>query len=197
MNDDQGQYENNGMLARPYFNQNQPLLDKHLDASTIIENLKNLLLGKDYDQNKGMWIDSFVEFQDQSGVVVMVKQGPLMDPKKINTIINYLNMLLNSNTYLSRLDKEETNNLMWDIEKEIMPLFFRLLRRKKIDSDIMRLLWGMVDKPIYLGLKRASETSGGGMTINAATKMQHSIEHIQTAGKQHQQDSKDFKILGF
>lgn len=194
MNEDD-EYGMNGMMARPYWNQNQPLLDKHLDATQIIDNLKNLLLGKEYDASKGSWVDTVILIQDNYGTIKRVSQGPLIDPKKIQSLVNYLQMLLNSNTYLSRLDKEEVNNLMWDIEKELVPVFFRLLRRKKIDSDIMRLLWGMTDKPIFLGLKRASETSGGGMTINAATKMQHSIERIDTKGPS-QQDDKQFKIFG-
>lgn len=198
MMDDQ-EYQDVGYMPRMDATRIQPLLDKHLDASEIIDRLKNLLLGKEYDEEKGRWVDSTMEITTDNGQVVVMKQGPLIDPRKIQTLSNYLTMILNSNTYLSKLSQDEINDTMWDINKELMPLFMRLLKHRKIDADTMRLLWGMIEKPIHFGLKRASEGSAGGMTINAATKMQHSIEHIQANQRNNppEPSKKEFKALGW
>ncbi|KKK79192.1 hypothetical protein LCGC14_2835990, partial [marine sediment metagenome] len=78
--------------------------------------------------------------------------------------ISYLQMFLNPNTFLSQLDNERINDIMWDVSKKLSILFYNL--RKKIAPHERDMLWGMIEYPILLGLSRA----GNKITLDALSK---------------------------
>jgi|TARA_Y100000034_G_scaffold136810_1_gene215981 hypothetical protein len=169
-----------------------PMMSKHLDVSDILIRLKNTLLGLEYDDEEDEWkpVLTLVGY-DKEGNEVMAKEGPLMDPKEIRVTISYLQMFLNSNTFLSQVDTERINDIMWDVSKKLSILFYNL--RKKIAPHERDMLWGMIEYPILLGLSRA----GNKITLDAVSKMQQSHEIIQASPKTPTPGEKEFKILGW
>lgn len=155
-----------------------PLMSKHLDASDILDRLKKMLLGMEYNDETDEWAKS--------------KEGPLMDPREIRVTIGYLQMFLNSNTFLSQLQEDRINDIMWDVSKKLAVLFYNL--RHKLEPETRDMIWGMIEYPILLGLSRASKK----ITLDAFSKTQTSIEHIQGSPKTQQQaENKEFKVLGW
>ena len=129
----------------------------------------------------------------EDGKEIKVPEGPLTDPKDIRITIAYLQMFLNPNTYLSQVDGDRINDIMWDVCKKLGVMFYNL--RHKINSGTRDMIWGMIEYPILLGLSRANKK----ITLDALTKMQHSIEHIQAGQGRTEQQAKPpekFKLFG-
>lgn len=191
------QEDNFGYMPRFEQNTNDPLLNQHLKAGDILKQLEKMLKGQEFSEEKQDWIPSMITIRQKSenGTIIeqQMEEGPLMDPKDIRVVISYLQMFLNSNTFLGRVDDARVNDIMWDISKKLGALFYRL--RHKISPETRDLVWGMIEYPILMGLSRASNK----ITLDAISKMQHSVEHINpNQQSQGQQDNKkEFKILGW
>ncbi len=181
---------NIGYIPQQRFDQD-PMMSKHLDASEILTRLKNTLMGMEYDDEAEEWKPATITGYDEDGKKVEFEEGPLMDPKDVRITVSYLQMFLNPNTFLSRLKEEEINDIMWDVSQRLAILFYNL--KHKITSQERALLWGMIEYPIYLGLKRAD----GKITLDAVSKMQQSHEIIQATPKAPTADEKEFKVLGW
>lgn len=180
-----------GYMQRGQPQQQDSLLNKHLQTTEIIQQLKMLLMGYEYNEDTEEWVKSTIEIgTNEDGSPILAYEGPLMDAKDIRVNISYLQMFLNSNTYLSNLDVDSINNIMWEVNLKLGQMFYRLRHKLQNNRD---LLWGMIEYPIFFALNRA----GGKITLDAITKMQHSVEHIQTNQQQNQQEQKkEFKVLG-
>ena len=187
------QQDNTAYIARQPYNQ-EAMMSQHLDSSEMLLQLKNMLMGLEYDDEEDEWIPSMTVIgYNEKGEEMKVPEGPLMDPKDIRITIGYLQMFLNPNTYLSQVDADRINDIMWDVSKKLGVMFYNL--RHKINSGTRDMIWGMIEYPILLGLSRANKK----ITLDALTKMQHSIEHIQAGqGKQQQElkQPKEFKLFG-
>ena len=169
-----------------------PMMSKHLDASDILARLKNTLMGMEYDDDADEWKPVMVLIgYDKEGNEVMAKEGPIMNPKDVRITISYLQMFLNPNTFLSKIDDETINDIMWDVSKKLSILFYNL--RHKITPHERDMLWGMVEYPILLGLNRANSK----ITLDAVSKMQQTHEIIQATPKEPTPEQKEFKILGW
>ncbi len=167
------------------------MMSKHLDASEILIRLKNTLLGLEYDEEEdeckpAMMIVGYTK----KGEAVKMEEGPLMDPPDIRITISYLQNFLNSNTFLSKIDDAQINDIMWDVSKKLAILFYNL--RKKLSPHIRDMLWGMIEYPIFLGLKRAS----GKITLDAVSKMQQTHEVIQQNPKTQGTQEDGFNPVG-
>jgi len=187
------QGENTAYISKQPYNQ-EAMMSQHLDSSAMLTQLKNMLMGLEYDDEEDEWIPSMmVVGYNEKGEEMRVAEGPLMEPKDVRITIGYLQMFLNPNTYLSQLDQDRINDIMWDVSKKLGVMFYNL--RHKINSGTRDMIWGMIEYPILLGLSRANKK----ITLDALTKMQHSIEHIQAGqGKQPQElkPPKEFKLFG-
>ena len=182
---------NVGMYPQQRFDVD-PMMSKHLDVSDILTRLKNTLMGLEYDDEEEEWkpVMTVVGY-DEDGQEVKAKEGPLMNAKEIRVTISYLQMFLNSNTFLSQVNDEKINDIMWDVSKKLSILFYNL--RNKIAPHERDMLWGMIEYPIFLGLNRASSK----ITLDAVSKMQQSHEIIQATPKTPTEQQKEFKILGW
>lgn len=187
------QQENTAYISKKPYNQ-EAMMSQHLDSSEMLMQLKNMLMGLEYDDEEDEWVPSMmIVGYNEEGKELKTPEGPLMAPKDIRITIAYLQMFLNPNTYLSQVDGDRINEIMWDVSKKLGVMFYNL--RHKISSGTRDMIWGMIEYPILLGLSRANKK----ITLDAITKMQHSIEHIQ-AGQGKQQPEmkppKEFKLFG-
>ena len=87
--------------------QQEALINQHLNASDQLEKMKKMLLGFEYDDEEDEWKPAqiFLGYNEENKAVYG-DQGPLMDPQKVRVIIQFLEMYLNSNTFLSKLSQE-------------------------------------------------------------------------------------------
>lgn len=178
------------MYQRP---QSDSILNKHLDSSEIINRLKKMLLGFEYDEVEEEWKPLMVVIgYDDKGNEISEPKGALIDPDKISIIISHLEMHLNPNTFLSNLEKEEINDIMFYINLNYLaPIFYHLTIHNAIDSVKLNSLWAILEDSIYFALKRA----GNKITLDALSKMQHSVEHIEKS--RPMEDKKEFKMFGW
>lgn len=181
-----------GWIPPQRFDQQDPMMSKHLDASEILERLKKMLMGFEYDDDADEWrAITVVIGYDKDGNEVRVNEGPLMDAKDVRITISYLQMFLNPNTFLSQIDDERINDIMWDVSKKLGILFYNL--RHKLTPNARDMIWGMIEYPILLGLCRANRK----ITLDAVSKMQQTHEIIQGNPKTPTEQQKDFKVLGW
>lgn len=174
----------------------ESVLSRHLNATELLEQIEKLLMGYEYDTENEEYRKVATEVQDpNTGQVYLVEQGPILDPQYVRMTIGYLKTFLNSNVYLSTYKDDEINNIMWDVNLKLMALLHPLKHR--YDSRMVDVIWSMIENPIYSALKRATDKT----TLNAMSKMQHSIEHLHpnSQSQQNQQGTqkKPFKIFGF
>ena len=187
------QDEGIGHIPRIARAQQNTLLQQHLDAKEILNYIKKMMEGYEYDDESQTWIPSMVNVtveKDGQLVTKEVEEGPLMEPKSIRITISYLYGFLNSNTFLSRNKEEMINNIMWDVCKKLNFMFFKL--RKKMDAETRMMLKSTIEYAIYHALNRA----GDKITLDAVTKIQQSIEHIEKLTPPQQQQPESFKLLG-
>lgn len=169
-----------------------PMMSKHLDSSDILEKLKKMLLGFEYNDEEDEWKQSTVMIgYDKEGKEVWANEEPLMDAKDVRVTISYLQMFLNPNTFLSQIDDARINDIMWDVSKKLGILFYNL--RHKLTPNARDMIWGMVEYPILLGLCRANRK----ITLDAISKMQQTHEIIQGTPKTPTSEQKEFKFLGW
>lgn len=188
------QQDNTAYISRQPHHQD-PVMSQHLDSSEILTKLKNMLLGLEYNEEEDEWEETMMIIgYGKDNKPIYVAEGPLMEPRDIRITIGYLQMFLNANTFLSKLTEERINDIMWDINKKLAIMFYNL--RHKINPNTRDMIWGMIEYPILLGLSRADKK----ITLDAMSKMQHSIEHIRAGQGTEQQPkttNKEFKILGW
>ncbi len=170
------------------------VLNKHLDSSDILLNMEKMLKGYEFDEEQAQWVFSmrFLGYDKETNQERYIKSGPMMDIIEINNTIGFMRNMMNSNTFLSYLDDDiMINEMMWDINIKLAKLFHRL--RFKVAPNTREFMWGAIEYPIYMSLKRAS----GKVTLDAVSKMQHSVEH-KTIGQEtpEQKQAKQFKIFG-
>ena len=182
-------YNRLGYIPRPMQPITDSILSKHLNTQEILNTLKKMLMGYEWNDETDEWKKSEIEFVDANGITVTMNEPPLMNPKEIRITIGYLQMFLNSNTYLSRIKEERVNDIMWDINCKLAALFYRL--RHRLSPETRDLIWGMIEYPILLGLERA----GDKITLDAMSKMQHTIENINP--RQEMEEKKNLKLFGF
>ncbi len=170
-----------------------PVMTKHLDASELLSKLKNMLMGLEYNDEEEEWQPAMrIVGYNEEGKVMRIEEGPLMEPKDIRVTISYLQMFLNPNTFLSQINDERINDIMWDVSKKLAILFYNL--RHKLAPETRDMVWGMIEYPILLGLSRANRK----ITLDAVSKMQQTHEIIQQAPlNQPHPEKKDFKVLGW
>lgn len=173
----------------------ESILSKHLHATELLEQIEKLLMGYEFDSETEEYKKIKVEVQDpNSSQVYLIEQGPVIDPQYVRMTIGYLKTFLNSNVYLSTYDNAEINNIMWDVNNKLLTLLHPL--KSRYDPKMIDVIWSMIDNPIYSALKRATDKT----TLNAMSKMQHSIEHLTPNSQQNQQQNtakKPFKLFGF
>jgi len=168
------------------------VMTKHLDASEILIRLKNTLLGLEYDEEEDEWKPAMILVgYNEKNEKMMMEEGPLMDPQDIRVTISYLQGFLNSNTFLSRINDSQINDIMWDVSKKLAILFYNL--KGKLSPHVGDMLWSMIEYPIFLGLNRANSK----ITLDAVSKMQQTHEVIQATPKTQATQDEDFKILGW
>lgn len=169
-----------------------PTLSKHLDSTDMLNNLNNMLMGLEYDSDEDIWKPVMVLLgYDEDGKKVMEEEGPLMEPKDVRITMSFLRSLLNQNTFLSQLDDDRINDIMFDVSIKLGILFYNL--RYKLSTEARTMIWGALEYPILFALSRANKK----ITLDAISKMQQTHEIIQTSPKPQQQENKDFKVLGW
>ena len=187
------QQDNTAYIAKqPY--QQEAIMSQHLDATETLEKLKKMLMGYEYDTEEDEWIRSQVIVgYDKEGNEVKVNEPPLMDMRTIKVIISFLGMFMNPNTFLSRLDSERINDIMWDVNVKLFMVFNSRLKYK-LSPEERVIMWGTIEYPILFALNRANKK----ITLDAMTKMQHSIEHIRAGPGSVEQPkpNKEFKLFG-
>ena len=167
----------------------EAMMSKHLDASDILIRLKNTLMGLEYDDEEDEWKHVMVPIGiDQEGNEILAHEPPLMDPRDIRLVMSSLHMYLNANTFLSLLDDERINDIMWDISQNLAILFYNV--RDKITPHERSILWAQIEHSILFALYRAK----GKITLDAISKTQQTHEIAPRTSIEQQ---KEFKMLGW
>ncbi len=168
------------------------MMSKHLDASDILDRLKNMLMGLEYDEEEDEWKPVMITVgYNEKGEALQAEEGPLMEPRDVRITISFLLSFLNSNTFLSQIDNDRINDIMWDVNKKLSILFYNL--RDKLTPSSRDMIWSMIEYPILLGLSRANKK----ITLDAVSKTQQTHELIQGNPSTPTPDSKKFNILGW
>lgn len=169
-----------------------PMMSKHLDASDMLIKLKYMLLGYDYNDEEEEYQPVMVTIgYDNEGKAIKEEGRPLMPERTIRTIISSLGMYLSPNTFLSVLDEDSRNDIMYGVCQNLSIIWFRL--RNKIRPEERSLIHSSIKDAIFLGLSRANKK----MTLDAVSKTQQSHEIIQATPQQPQQRKDDFKVLNW
>ena len=170
----------------------ESMMSKHLNSSEMIERLKNMLMGMEYNDEEDEWQPAMIIVgYDQDGKEVTQKEGPLMDPKEIRVLIGSLSMYLDPNTFLSKFKEERINDIMFSV---CVNLYCKLgyLLKNKISSSARDLIFAGIEHSILSALNRADNK----ITLDAISKSQQTHEIIQ-GGPQKPQQDKEFKVLGW
>lgn len=173
---------------------NESIMSKHLQANELLEQIEKLLMGYQLNNDTEEYEPVTIQQDDGQGGIILLEQGPIMDPNYVRMTIGYLRTFLNSNVYLSYIESmDQVNNMMWDIKKKLTTLLHPL--KNRYDSKMIDVIGSMVEYSIYMSLLRAYKK----ISLDAMSKMQHSIEHLNPSGQQGQQaqQQKKFKIFGF
>ena len=168
-----------------------PIMSKHLDATEMLQKLKWMLMGYEYNEEKDEYEKVMIKVPDGKGGVEEIEEPPLMPNRTVRTLISSLEMYLNSNTFLSELKEEAINDIMWGVCQNLAILFFRLGNR--IGPEERAWFGSTIKDAIYLGLNRANRK----ITLDAMSKMQQTHEIIQAAPKAPTPSDKEFKMLGW
>lgn len=169
-----------------------PMMSKHLDASEMLSKLKYMLMGYEYNDEEDEFQPVMITVgYDKDGKEVKVKGGSLMPERTIRTIISSLEMYLSSNTFLSVLDEDARNDIMYGICQNLSIIWFRI--GDKIKPEERAVIHSTIKDAIFLGLSRANKK----MTLDAVSKMQQTHEIIQATPKAPTQSKEEFKALGW
>ena len=91
-------------------------MGKHLDASDMLDRLKNMLMGMEYNEEEDEWQPAMIILgYDKEGKKVTQPEGPLMEPSEIRVLIGSLSMYLNPNTFLSKFKEDRINDIMFNV----------------------------------------------------------------------------------
>ena len=170
----------------------ESMMSKHLNSSEMIERLKNMLMGMEYNDEEDEWQPAMIIVgYDAEGKEVKQPEGPLMDPKEIRVLIGSLSMYLDPNTFLSKFKEERINDIMFSV---CVNLYCKLgyLLKHKISSSARDLIFAGIEHSILSALNRADNK----ITLDAISKSQQTHEIIQ-GGPQKPQQDKEFKVLGW
>lgn len=182
-------------LQYPQTDKNDSMLSKHLQAEQLLEFIEKLLMGYERDDETGEYKKIEIEVQGNDGNIYKMEQGPLIDPNYVRLTIGYLKTFLNSNTFLSYMeDNRNINNIMWDVVVKLTRLLHPL--KKRYPPETIDLYLSMIENTIFLALNRAYRKN----TLDAMTKMQHSIEHLNATNPNDLKQKKpknEFKVFGF
>ena len=171
--------------------QMDPVMSKHLDFSNTLDRLKNMLMGREYNDEEDEWKPATIMVYNDKGEPIEVEEGPMMEPRSIRTIIGFLEMFLNPNLFLSQLDDERINDIMWDVNTKLFAMFYNL--RYKLTPKERGPLWASIEYPILFGLCRARQK----ITLDAVSKSMISHEMIQATPRAPTAENKEFKVLGW
>ena len=168
------------------------MMSKHLDSAPMIDRLKNMLMGLEYDEEEDVWkpVEVVVGY-DNEGKEVKASAGTLMPERTVRSLISSLEMYLSANTFLSDLKEDARNDIMFGICQNLAIIWFRLGNR--IQPEERAIIHSTIKDAIFLGLSRA----GNKITLDALSKQQQTHEIIQASPKPQQQQDKDFKVLGW
>ncbi len=168
------------------------ILNKHLEASELLEHLEKLLMGYEWDNQTENYKPIYKTVM-QNGNAVKLEQGALLDPNYIRLSIGYIKTFLNANVFLSYIENlDQINSLMWDVNVRLSRLLHPL--KNVYDARTVEMTYAMIENPIYMALLRAYKKN----TLDAMTKMQHSIEHVGSQQKPMEENAKkNFKVFGF
>ena len=170
-----------------------PMMSKHLDTSEMLNRLKNTLMGLEYNDEAEEWKKvKIVVGYDKRGKEVTMDAEPLLPERTIRSLIGSLEMYLSSNTFLSQLQPEDKNDIMFGVCQNLAIIWFRV--GSKIRPEERAVIHSTIKDAIFLGLSRA----GNKITLDAVSKTQQSHEIIQAFPKPQQPQEKDgFKVLGW
>ncbi len=172
--------------------QMDPVMSKHLDFSNTLDQLKNMLMGREYNDEEDEWKPAtIVVGYDDKDKPIEIEEGPMMEPRSVRTIIGFLEMFLNPNLFLSQLDDERINDIMWDVNTKLFAMFYNL--RYKLTPKERGPLWASIEYPILFGLCRARQK----ITLDAVSKSMISHEMIQATPRAPTAEAKEFKVLGW
>ena len=169
----------------------ESVLNKHLEATELLEHIGKLLMGYEYNSEQEAYIPIMVRIQ-QNGKILEVEQGPIMDPSYIRISMSYLKTFLNSNVFLSYIEsQEQINAIMWDVNIKLTRLLHPL--KNQYDKKTIEMTYAIIENSIFFAVNRSYKKN----TLDAMTKMQHSIEHIGDKQQSKEESKKEFKIFGF
>ena len=169
-----------------------PMMSKHLDTSEMLSKLKHMLLGHNYNEDDDEWKPVMVVVgYDNNGKKIIAEADPLMPERTVRSIISSLEMYLSPNTFLSRLEDDAKNDIMWGVCQNLGIIWFRLGNR--IKPEERAVIHSTIKDAIFLGLSRA----GNKITLDAISKMQQTHEIIQATPRTQPEQSKEFKVLGW
>ncbi|GAF93760.1 unnamed protein product, partial [marine sediment metagenome] len=93
--------------------------------------------------------------------------------------------------FLSQLDDERINDIMWDVNTKLFSVFYNL--RYKLTPKERGPLWASIEYPILFGLCRANRK----ITLDAVSKSMQTHEIIQAAPRTPTTENKKFNVLGW
>lgn len=167
------------------------VLNKHLEANELLEYIEKLLMGYEYDTEEETY-KPIMRQAMQNGKVVLIPQGAIMDPTYVRLSISYLKTFLNANVFLSYIEtQDQINALMWDVNLRLTRLLHPL--KKIYDARTIEMIYAIIENSVYFAVNRSYKKN----TLDAMTKMQHSIEHIGDQTNKKTEEKKQFKIFGF
>lgn len=172
---------------------NESVMSQHLKATEYLDFIQKLLMGYEENPETEEYEPIMIDVDVSDGKTMKMEQGPIIDPNYVRMAIGYLRTFLNSNTYLSFIEKmDQVNDMMWQVKKTLTTLLHPL--KDKYDGKMIEVIGSMIENSIYMSLLRAYKK----ISLDAMSKMQHSIEHI-TPGQENQQpvQQKKFKLFGF
>lgn len=171
----------------------ESVLTKHLEADELLIHIERLLMGYEYDSDQETYKPLY-RTVIQDGKAYQVEQGALLDPSYVRLSIGYLKSFLNANVFLSYIESiEQINAIMWDVNIRLTRLLHPL--KNIFDVRTIEMTYAIIENSIYFAINRAYKKN----TLDAMTKMQHSIEHLGSGNvaKPTEESKKQFKIFGF
>jgi hypothetical protein len=173
--------------------QSEGMLSQHLQTKELLDRLRMMLMSKEWDEEQQKWMTlTKTIYIDNKPFTVEIE--PKMEPNEIRSIMSYMDMMLNSNTFLSYIDAERANNIAVDHNMKIMDIIFAL--RNRLSPAEKSFIWGALEYPVIFGLARAQNK----ITLDAVSKSQHTIESIQLGDKKQTEQPKQhggMKLFGF
>ena len=171
--------------------QGESIMNKHLEAGELLEHIEKLLMGYEYDSEDEAY-KPIMKTIIREGKPYQVEIGPLLDPNYVRLSIGYLKTFLNPNVFLSYIEEmDQINSIMWDVNVRLTRLLHPL--KNVHDTKTIEVTYAIIENSIYFAINRSYKKN----TLDAMTKMQHSIEHLGNSAAKPEEQKKQFKIFGF